>query len=143
MEEEEKYVNRLKDTLKTSTELDHKSVLNKAEREIVERMNGKPENPPVNGYALFIKENIVKPEIACIDPKLKNSVLAKNWKEVDKATKDEYISRAKLMQEQYCLAMSNYVKTIPQKEAIELYMRSSSVGFAKDILQKRIESFAK
>lgn len=142
LEEEEKYVNKLKDTLNTSTQVDHKSILNKAEREIVQRMNGKPDSPPINGYALYIKENLLKPEMANVDSKLRNSQLASKWKEEPKAVKDEYTNRAKSMQQQYCTALSSYVKTIPEKEAIEMYMNSNSAVFTKEILKKHIESLA-
>lgn len=130
----------LKDKLKTS-HVDYKSVLNKQEREIVEKMNGKPDNPPVNGYALFIKENITKPEFANLEPKLRNSQMAIKWKEMDKSQREAFNSRSRAAQEQFLKDMANYVKNLPEKQAIELYM--SSTGLAKDIIARRIESLAK
>ena len=103
---------------------------------------GKPDNPPVNGYALFIKENIIKPEFASVEPKLKNSILAGKWKELEKTERESYNSRARSAQEQYLTDMTNYVKNLPEKQAIELYM-SSTAGIAKDIIQRRIESLSK
>lgn len=102
---------------------------------------GKPSPPPVNGYALFIKENMNRPEWANVEPKQKNSLMAAKWKTIDKSQKDGYNNRAKLLQEQFTLDLTNYVKNLPEKEAIELYMSSSS-GIAKDIIQRRINSLS-
>jgi len=141
LEAEDKFVEKLKDKLKTAN-VDYKSVLNKQERDIVEKMNGKPDSPPVNGYALFIKENITTPEMSLIEPKLKNSILATKWKDLEKNVRESYNNRAKVAQEQFVVEMTNYVKGLPEKQAIELYM-SSPGGLAKDIIARRIESLSK
>lgn len=67
--------------------------------------------------------------------------MATKWKAISKAEKDGYNNRAKLLQEQFLVDMTNYVKNLPEKEAIELYMNSTS-GIAKDIIQRRISSLS-
>lgn len=122
-----------------SDQLDH---LDHVSKSTFSLFPGKPSPPPVNGYALFIKENMNRPEWANVEPKQKNSLMAAKWKTIDKLQKDGYNNRAKLLQEQFLLDMTNYVKNLPEKEAIELYMRAESSGIAKDIIQRRINSLS-
>ncbi|RWS14231.1 nucleolar transcription factor 1-A-like isoform X2 [Dinothrombium tinctorium] len=91
-----------------------KSVLSKAEIDIKERFEGKPEKPPASGYALFSK--IMMKQVQDVPSKEKMSQIAKRWKELSDHEREEYSLQAKRDMVKYIERLDKYTNSLPEDQ---------------------------
>lgn len=130
----------------------YKSVLSKKEKEILERMEGKPEKPPNSAYSLFSRLMLKDPELKnkFETPKERLQEIAKLWKEVPKIQKEEYAEKVKQLLENYKLEYATYLESLPEDKrneelASNLPRRKAKrdVGPNKKLKQTTINAFKK
>jgi upstream-binding transcription factor len=91
-----------------------KSVLTKAEKELKDKFDGKPERPPNSGYSLFSK--ILLRELKNVPSKEKMVVIAKRWKELSEADRNGYSREAQKAMTKYVEKFEAYLNQLPEAE---------------------------
>ncbi|XP_014284046.1 nucleolar transcription factor 1-A [Halyomorpha halys] len=99
----------------------YKSVLSKAEKEILDRVEGKPEKPPNSAYSLFSRLMLKDPNIKekFETPKQRLQEIARLWKEVPKIEREEYAEKVKHLLENYKLEYATYLDSLPEDKREE------------------------
>lgn len=95
-----------------------KSVVSKAEREIKERIDGKPEKPPNSGYSLYSK--IMLKKLTNIPSKEKMAEISKRWKELTEKERQNYAKQAVEATERYQRDYALYLEKLPEDERKKL-----------------------
>lgn len=85
-------------------------VLNKAEKELKEKMDGKPDRPPASGYSLFSK--IKSKDFSHVPAKDRVSLIAKHWAELSQEEKDKFNKQAWEDLIKYNELLEIYLKTV-------------------------------
>lgn len=98
-----------------------KSVLSKAEKEILDRVEGKPDKPPNSAYSLFSRLMLKDPDIKerFETPKQRLQEIARLWKEVPKLDKEQYAEKVKHLLESYKLEYATYLDSLPEDKRVE------------------------
>lgn len=91
-----------------------KSVLTKAEKELKDKFDGKPERPPNSGYSLFSK--ILLRELKNVPSKEKMVVIAKRWKELSEQERQGYNREAQKTMTKYVEKFEAYLNSLPETE---------------------------
>lgn len=102
-----------------------KEFLSKAERKLKYKLEGRPEKPPTNGYALYSK--IMLSQITDVPAHEKMVLIAKRWKEMSQENREEYYRVAEKGMEEYNKEFSAYLERLPEderEEAIQSTKRS-------------------
>lgn len=95
-----------------------KSVLNKTEKELKDRFDGKPEKPPNSGYSLFSK--IMLRNLKDVPSKEKMVVIAKRWKEKTDAQRETYNKEAQKAMSKYIEKFEAYLSQLPEEERVQV-----------------------
>lgn len=95
-----------------------KSVINKADKEIKARCDGKPEKPPNSGYSLYSK--IMLKELKDIPSKEKMSEISKRWRELSDVEKESYAKQVSEALEKYQKEYLHYLAGLPEDERKKL-----------------------
>lgn len=102
-----------------------KSILNKAEKGLKDKYDGKPDKPPNSGYALFSKVMLQKLTTSKdITSTEKMIQIAKRWKELSEEKRDEYNQDAHVLQSKYVEKLQSYLQTLPEEVSSELMIIS-------------------
>ncbi|CAH1388702.1 unnamed protein product [Nezara viridula] len=98
-----------------------KSILSKAEKEILDRVEGKPEKPPNSAYSLFSRLMLKDPNIKekFETPKQRLQEIARLWKEVPKVEREEYAEKVKHLLENYKLEYATYLDSLSEDKREE------------------------
>lgn len=95
-----------------------RSVLSKAEKELKDRFDGKPDRPPNSGYSLFSR--IMLRELKNVPSKEKMAQISKHWKQLSEMERESYNKQAQWANEQYREKYAEYVKKLPEEERLKL-----------------------
>ncbi|XP_067118779.1 nucleolar transcription factor 1-A-like [Centruroides vittatus] len=106
-----------------------RSVLSKAEKELKDRFDGKPDRPPNSGYSLFSR--IMLKELKNVPSKEKMAQISKHWKQLSEMERDSYNKQAQWANEQYREKYAAYVKSLPEEERIKLESENKKGGKKK------------
>ncbi|GAB6018888.1 hypothetical protein CHUAL_000546 [Chamberlinius hualienensis] len=89
-----------------------KSVISKAEKELLEKVEGKPEKPPNSGYSLYSKKMLK--ELKDIPSKEKMGEISRRWKELPEKERQQYTQEALNATEKYHKDYANYLASLPE-----------------------------
>lgn len=95
-----------------------KSVLSKAEKELKDRYDGKPERPPNSGYSLFSK--IMLRELKDVPSKEKMAEISKRWKILSEADRMEYNKQAMKANQKYKEKYAIYLNSLVDEERLKV-----------------------
>nr|CAD7602160.1 unnamed protein product [Timema genevievae] len=122
MEEESKYQEELKDYMTENPDFAPapvKTVLTKEEKNLVERVAGKPEKPPNSGYSLFSRIMLMSAEMKHIASKERMAEISRLWKSFSKDEKNSYQEQVNHMLDQYKLEYATYLESLPEDKRQE------------------------
>ncbi|PSN58061.1 hypothetical protein C0J52_02056 [Blattella germanica] len=122
LEEEAKYQEELKAYMSENPNFvpsNVKTVLTKEEKNLKERVAGKPEKPPNSGYSLFSRIMLVSPQIKQVAPKERMSSISKLWKSMPESEKKKYQEQVNHMLDQYKLEYATYLESLPEDKRQE------------------------
>ncbi|XP_015792052.1 nucleolar transcription factor 1-A [Tetranychus urticae] len=153
--DEKRYIEELSEFKKANPDYEPPviKVLNKMEKDLKQRYDGKPERPPSSGYALFSKVELKG--IKDCPAKEKMTLIAHKWKELSQDEKNRYNQEACKKQREYSDKMETYLASLPEDEkeqfmAEEKYKlpgdkakKSPSKSKEKDIKDLPVEELAK
>ncbi|XP_076361055.1 nucleolar transcription factor 1-like isoform X2 [Tachypleus tridentatus] len=91
-----------------------KNVLSKAEKELKDRYDGKPERPPNSGYSLFSR--IMLCELKDIPSKEKMAEISKRWKLLSDSQRDFYNKQAQKANAKYKEKYAIYLNSLSEEE---------------------------
>uniref|UniRef100_A0A1B6CTD5 HMG box domain-containing protein n=1 Tax=Clastoptera arizonana TaxID=38151 RepID=A0A1B6CTD5_9HEMI len=100
---------------------EHKSVLTKEEKAILEKMSGKPEKPPNSAYSLFSRVMLKSQDIKHLNepPRNRMQEIARQWKLLPEEDKKKYAEQVQHMLESYKLEFANYLESLPEHKRAE------------------------
>jgi len=101
-----------------------KSILSKDEKQLKEKMEGKPEKPPNSGYSLYSKELLASQLIKHVETKDRMSEISRQWKALTEEERHQYNDRAQEMIHQYKLEYATYLESLAPEQR-EAEMRNS------------------
>ncbi|XP_069678107.1 nucleolar transcription factor 1-A-like isoform X2 [Periplaneta americana] len=122
LEEEAKYQEELKAYMSENPNFvpsNVKAILTKEEKNLKERVAGKPEKPPNSGYSLFSRIMLVSPQIKQVAPKERMSQISKLWKSMSENEKKKYQEQVNHMLDQYKLEYATYLESLPEDKRQE------------------------
>ncbi|PNF25609.1 hypothetical protein B7P43_G03834 [Cryptotermes secundus] len=122
LEDETRYQEELKVYMSENPEFvptSVKTVLTKEEKNLKERVAGKPEKPPNSGYSLFSRIMLVSPEIKQVAAKERMSQISKLWKSMTEGEKKKYQEQVNHMLDQYKLEYATYLESLPEDKRQE------------------------
>ncbi|XP_013781241.1 nucleolar transcription factor 1-A-like isoform X2 [Limulus polyphemus] len=91
-----------------------KNVLSKAEKELKDRYDGKPERPPNSGYSLFSR--IMLREIKDVPSKEKMAEISKRWKLLTDAQRESHNKQARKANAKYKEKYAAYLNSLSEEE---------------------------
>ncbi|KAJ8893147.1 hypothetical protein PR048_005730 [Dryococelus australis] len=119
LENEAKYLDELK-SLNPDINLSKiKPVVTKEEKNLAEKVAGKPGKPPNSGYSLFSRIMLMSPEIKQIMCRERMNVISRLWKSLNDEEKSKYQEQANNMLDQYKLEYASYLESLPQDKQQE------------------------
>jgi upstream-binding transcription factor len=95
-----------------------RTVVTKAEQNLKDKFDGKPERPPNSGYSLFSKQMLGK--IQNVDSKQKMSEIARQWKELPEATRIQYNQQAQDKIAKYAPKFQAYLEKLSPEEQAKM-----------------------
>ena len=121
-----------------------KGVLNKAEKALKDKYDGKPDKPPGSGYSLFSQIMLRQLKTSdTMNSKEKMIHIAKRWKELSQGERDGYSNDAQVQMAKYADKFESYLQKLPEDErakvAAESRVRLPSVKKLKQLEQNRQE----
>uniref|UniRef100_A0A8C2AM72 Upstream binding transcription factor n=1 Tax=Cyprinus carpio TaxID=7962 RepID=A0A8C2AM72_CYPCA len=91
-----------------------KSTLTKAERQLKDKFDGRPDKPPSNGYSMFCAELMSSMKDV---PSTERMVMcSQQWKNVKQSEKDAYQKRCEQKKKEYEVEMNRYLLSISEEE---------------------------
>ncbi|XP_071440708.1 nucleolar transcription factor 1-A-like [Hetaerina americana] len=96
-----------------------KPVLTKEEKQLKERLAGKPEKPPNSGYSLFSRIMLASDEMKKYNSKGRMLEISKMWKDLSVIDKKKYHDKVQQMIDQYKLEYATYLESLPENERKE------------------------
>ncbi|KAJ6218455.1 hypothetical protein RDWZM_009612 [Blomia tropicalis] len=105
-----------------------KSILSKSEKELKNKIEGRPEKPPNSGYMLYSKKMLT--ELTDVPSKEKMVIIAQRWNELQPEEKEKFNEKASKMQAKYATKFKKYLQQFsPEEKALileELKVKSSN-----------------
>jgi len=98
-----------------------KGILSKDEKQIKEKMEGKPEKPPNSGYSLYSKELLASQMIKHVETRDRMTEISTQWKGLTDEERQKYNDRAQEMIHTYKLEYASYLESLlPEQREAEL-----------------------
>ncbi|KAG8234923.1 hypothetical protein J437_LFUL015331 [Ladona fulva] len=122
LEDETRYQAELKEYMKENPNFvppPLKPVLTKDEKQLKERLAGKPEKPPNSGYSLFSRIMLASEEMKKYSSKGRMLEISKMWKDLSAIDKKKYHDKVQQMIDQYKLEYATYLESLPENERKE------------------------
>lgn len=91
-----------------------KPAISKAEKEMKDRSDGKPERPPNSGYSLYSK--IMLKELKDIPSKEKMAEISRRWKDLSEKERQGYARQALEALERYQQDFKLYIANLPEED---------------------------
>ncbi|XP_029110037.1 nucleolar transcription factor 1 isoform X1 [Scleropages formosus] len=91
-----------------------KVTLTKAERQLKDKFDGRPDKPPPNGFSLYCTESMVKMTEVPYAERI--MMCSQQWKQLKQSERDTYQERCKQKKKEYEVEMECYVKSLPEEE---------------------------
>ncbi|KAI1304124.1 Nucleolar transcription factor 1-B [Halotydeus destructor] len=97
-----------------------RSVVSKKDIKLKDRYDGKPDQPPNNGYALFAKEEL--PKVTGCPQKEKMVMISKKWKGLTDDQREEYKNRSIVLMAKYADKLEAYLSKLSPAERERVLM---------------------
>uniref|UniRef100_A0A3B3T8L4 Upstream binding transcription factor n=1 Tax=Paramormyrops kingsleyae TaxID=1676925 RepID=A0A3B3T8L4_9TELE len=91
-----------------------KTTLTKAERHLKDKSDGRPEKPPVNGYALYCSEAVSSMKDMPHPKRL--TMCRQQWKRLDRSDRDSYQKLCELKKKEYEVEMDRFLCSLPKDQ---------------------------
>ncbi|KAK9977460.1 hypothetical protein ABG768_019273 [Culter alburnus] len=91
-----------------------KSTLTKAERQLKDKFDGRPDKPPSNGYSMFCAE--LMSSMKDVPSTARMVMCSQRWKLLKQNEKDAYQKRCEQKKKEYEVEMNRYLLTISEEE---------------------------
>lgn len=118
-----------------------RSVLNKGEKAMMDKFDGKPDKPPGSGYSLFSQTMLRNLKENPMPSKEKMICIAKRWNELSPEEKVAYNNDAQIQMARYAEKFEAWLQKLPESErakaAAESKVRLPSVKKLKQLGQNR------
>ncbi|XP_056309296.1 nucleolar transcription factor 1 [Danio aesculapii] len=106
-----------------------KSSLTKAERQLKDKFDGRPDKPPSNGYSLFCAELMSSMKDV---PSTERMVMcSQRWKLLKQAEKDAYQKRCEQKKKEFEVEMNRYLLSISEEEQQRILSEQKMGSFKK------------
>ncbi|XP_066498356.1 nucleolar transcription factor 1 isoform X2 [Hoplias malabaricus] len=106
-----------------------KSTLTKAERQLKDKFDGRPDKPPSNGYSMFCAELMSNMKDV---PSTERMVMcSQRWKLLKQNEKDAYQKRCEQRKKEFEVDMNRYLCSISEEEQQRILGEQKMVGFKK------------
>ncbi|XP_030649624.1 nucleolar transcription factor 1 [Chanos chanos] len=106
-----------------------KSTLTKAERQLKDKFDGRPDKPPSNGYSMFCAELMSNMKDV---PSTERMVMcSKEWKLLKQSEKDGYQRRCEEKKKEFEVEMNRYLGSISVEEQQRILAEDKMAGFKK------------
>lgn len=112
------YQNELKNYKESHPDYEgtHGLVLTKQEKQIKERIAGKPTKPPNSAYSLFVREILQSENAKLLPAKERLNFVSVQWKTCTEEDKQRYKDEHTQMMERYKLDYDEYLKSLPEDQ---------------------------
>uniref|UniRef100_A0A672NTA2 Nucleolar transcription factor 1-like n=1 Tax=Sinocyclocheilus grahami TaxID=75366 RepID=A0A672NTA2_SINGR len=106
-----------------------KSTLTKAERQLKDKFDGRPDKPPSNGYSMFCAELMSSMKDV---PSTERMVMcSQRWKLLKQSEKDAYQKRCEQKKKEYEVEMNRYLLSISEEEQQRILSEQKMGSFKK------------
>ncbi|KAL6476803.1 hypothetical protein MHYP_G00153020 [Metynnis hypsauchen] len=106
-----------------------KTTLTKAERQLKDKCDGRPDKPPSNGYSMFCAELMSSMKDV---PSTERMVMcSQRWKLLKQNEKDAYQKRCEQKKKEFEIEMNRYLCSISVEEQQRILAEQKMVGFKK------------
>ncbi|XP_051994755.1 nucleolar transcription factor 1 [Xyrauchen texanus] len=106
-----------------------KSTLTKAERQLKDKFDGRPDKPPCNGYSMFCAELMSSMKDV---PSTERMVMcSQRWKVLKQSEKDAYQKRCEQKKKEYEVEMNRFLLSISEEEQQRILGEQKMSGFKK------------
>ncbi|XP_062389068.1 nucleolar transcription factor 1 [Sardina pilchardus] len=106
-----------------------KSTLTKAERQLKDKFDGRPDKPPPNGYSMFCAELMSSMKDV---PSTERMVMcSQRWKLLKQSEKDGYQKRCEQRKKEYEVEMNRFLLSISEEEQQRVLGEYKMAGFKK------------
>ncbi|KAF4116296.1 nucleolar transcription factor 1 [Onychostoma macrolepis] len=106
-----------------------KSTLTKAERQLKDKFDGRPDKPPSNGYSMFCAELMSSMKDV---PSTERMVMcSQRWKLLKQGEKDAYQKRCEQRKKEYEVEMNRYLLSISEEEQQRILSEQKMGSFKK------------
>uniref|UniRef100_A0A8C1BGB0 Upstream binding transcription factor n=1 Tax=Cyprinus carpio carpio TaxID=630221 RepID=A0A8C1BGB0_CYPCA len=112
-----------------------KSTLTKAERQLKDKFDGRPDKPPSNGYSMFCAELMSSMKDV---PSTERMVMcSQQWKNVKQSEKDAYQKRCEQKKKEYEVEMNRYLLSISEEEQQRILSEQKMGSFKRGESEKQ------
>ncbi|XP_071399502.1 nucleolar transcription factor 1 [Centroberyx affinis] len=106
-----------------------KSTLTKAERQLKDKSDGRPDKPPPNGYSMFCAELMSSMKDV---PSTERMVMcSQRWKLLKQNEKDGYQKRCEQRKKEYEIEMNRFLCSLSEEEQQRVLAEQKMIGFKK------------
>ncbi|KAM3864496.1 nucleolar transcription factor 1 [Diretmus argenteus] len=108
-----------------------KSTLTKAERQLKDKSDGRPDKPPPNGYSMFCAELMSSMKDV---PSTERMVMcSQRWKLLKQNEKDGYQKRCEQRKKEYEIEMNRFLCSLSEEEQQRVLAEQKMIGFKKGL----------
>ncbi|XP_078140614.1 nucleolar transcription factor 1 isoform X1 [Centroberyx gerrardi] len=135
LEQQKQYEGTMREYIQQHPELNMtqedivKSTLTKAERQLKDKSDGRPDKPPPNGYSMFCAELMSSMKDV---PSTERMVMcSQRWKLLKQNEKDAYQKRCEQRKKEYEIEMNRFLCSLSEEEQQRVLAEQKMIGFKK------------
>ncbi|KAL0993262.1 hypothetical protein UPYG_G00105350 [Umbra pygmaea] len=144
LEQYKSYEEKMKGLIQVNPEMSMpfaRSTLTKAERQLKDKSDGRPDKPPPNGYSMFCAELMSSMKDV---PSTERMVMcSQQWKLLKQNEKDAYQKRCEQRKKDYEIEMNRFLCSLSEEEQQRVLGEQKMSGFKKGSLATKRKSRAK
>uniref|UniRef100_A0AAY4BBA3 HMG box domain-containing protein n=1 Tax=Denticeps clupeoides TaxID=299321 RepID=A0AAY4BBA3_9TELE len=106
-----------------------KSTLTKAERQLKDKFDGRPDKPPPNGYSMFCAE--LMPSMKDVPSTERMVMCSQRWKQLRQVEKDAYQKRCEQKKKEYEVEMNRFLLSLSEEEQQRVLGEEKMQGFKR------------
>ncbi|XP_005992274.1 nucleolar transcription factor 1 [Latimeria chalumnae] len=147
LEQQKQYEEIMRDYTKHHPELNiseeeiTKSTLNKAERQLKDKFDGRPTKPPPNSYSLYCAE--LMSNMKDVRSTERMALCSKQWKMLSQKEKDAYQKLCEQKKKDYEIELHRFLVSLPQEEQRRVMAEEKMLGLNRKSATKSSSKKAK
>ncbi|KAM4598122.1 nucleolar transcription factor 1 isoform 2-T2 [Polymixia lowei] len=106
-----------------------KSTLTKAERQLKDKSDGRPDKPPPNGYSMFCAE--LMSSMKDVPSTARMVMCSQRWKLLKQNEKDAYQKRCEQRKKEYEIEMTRFLCSLSEEEQKRVLAEQKMIGFKR------------